>query len=494
MIVIGMGKAKHDCNISASIDGKFYYSKYERNTGIKHGCAPAEWYSNKLKSWGITIEDADLIVETSSGANQDPWKIDVLNGESFKIIDDKTIIIDHHLAHAWSNTSMSSDKKYVVVDGGGSNHNGIKYRSLTYDGIDMKRTSSYTSGKALYAISKVMGLVTKDPYSYVDAAGKAMGLKSYGEVNPEIYDKLLNMCKYGDDLSIHRVVETVLKINLDKSSENKKWLDFVATVDAVAYTVIRQYFVRLPKDEPIIYSGGCALNVTWNRKLLDEGYDLNIEPPVYDGGLSIGCLRYGHNYLNIEQPVISNFPYVQDDVCPKDTPTESTIDKVSELLASGKIVAWYQGYGELGPRALGNRSILMDPSIKNGKEIINSKVKHREWWRPFGASVKQERSLEYFDIEHSPYMLFNSYVKNSTLYSVTHVDNTCRHQTVTQEQNSVFYELLNRFETKTGLPVLLNTSLNLGGKPIASRPEEAIELLHTTELDAVCIGNELFVK
>jgi hypothetical protein len=157
----------------------------------------------------------------------------------------------------------------------------------------------------------------------------------------------------------------------------------------------------MPKDEQIIYSGGCALNVTWNRKLLDEGYNLSIEPPVYDGGISIGCLRFGHEYLNIPQPIINNFPYVQDDFCPSTNPSQQTIDKVSDLLAQGKIVGWYQGNGELGPRALGNRSILMDPTIKNGKEIINSKVKHREWWRPFGASVKEDKSLDYFDIEIS---------------------------------------------------------------------------------------------
>ena len=163
-------------------------------------------------------------------------------------------------------------------------------------------------------------------------------------------------------------------------------------------------------------------------------------------------------------------------------------------MAQGKIVAWYQGHGELGPRALGNRSILMNPTIKDGKKILNDKVKKREWFRPFGASVKEEHASEYFDLKHNPYMLFTSKVLSKDLDAVTHVDNTCRHQTVNVKQNEDFYNLLDSYQKITGMPVLLNTSLNLGGKPIASRPEEAIELMHTTELDAVCIGDEVIVK
>jgi carbamoyltransferase len=136
----------------------------------------------------------------------------------------------------------------------------------------------------------------------------------------------------------------------------------------------------------------------------------------------------------------------------------------------------------------------MRPDIPNGKDIINQKVKHREWWRPFGASVKQDKASKYFDLDNSPYMLYTAKVLKDDLPSITHADGTCRHQTVTPEQNSVFYNLLDAFESKTGLPVLLNTSLNLGGKPIAGKIEEAVELFQNSEMDALCVGDELYVK
>tara|TARA_B000000557_G_scaffold224042_1_gene193472 strand:- start:2533 stop:3087 length:555 start_codon:yes stop_codon:yes gene_type:complete len=183
---------------------------------------------------------------------------------------------------------------------------------------------------------------------------------------------------------------------------------------------------------------------------------------------------------------MGKFPYCQDDYAPEEV-TDKTIEQAAELLAQGKIVGWYQGHGEIGPRALGNRSILMDPTIKNGKDILNSRVKKREWWRPFGASVLKDKAADYFDIEDSPYMLYNAKVKQSGLDPITHVDGTCRHQTVTYESNPTYYKLISAFEKKTGCPILLNTSLNIGGKPIAGTPEDA----DVSGLDALIIGNQI---
>ena len=162
------------------------------------------------------------------------------------------------------------------------------------------------------------------------------------------------------------------------------------------------------------------------------------------------------------------------------------------MLSQNKIVGWYQGHGEYGPRALGNRSILMNPCMENGKDFINQKVKNREWWRPFGASIKEERSSDYFDIKYSPYMLFSSKVLKKVIPAVTHVDNTCRHQTVNINQNYYFYKLLDAFENKTKIPILLNTSLNEGGKPICSTIEQAKKVLKKTKLDYLCVGDNIY--
>lgn len=171
------------------------------------------------------------------------------------------------------------------------------------------------------------------------------------------------------------------------------------------------------------------------------------------------------------------------------------IDRISEELAQGKIVGWFQGKGEIGPRALGNRSILMRPDIPNGKDIINSKVKFREEFRPFGCSVLEDRTSEFFECDFSsPYMLYSIPVKDKKLLdSVTHIDGTSRIQTVNSD-SKVFFKLLKAFEKKTGVPVLLNTSLNVNKKPIASAINDAMGVFETTGLDILCIGNTVYSK
>jgi carbamoyltransferase len=164
------------------------------------------------------------------------------------------------------------------------------------------------------------------------------------------------------------------------------------------------------------------------------------------------------------------------------------------MLAAGKIVGWHQGQGEIGPRALGNRSILMDPRIPSGKDIINNRVKHRETFRPFGASVLESHASTYFDINYrSPYMLHVVNVLDIGIPSVTHIDGTSRVQTVNQLHTS-FYKLLTAFYELTGCAVLLNTSLNNNGKPIASTEEDSIEFFKSSNLDAICIGNRIYKK
>ncbi|NDD59261.1 MAG: hypothetical protein EBZ47_08465, partial [Chlamydiae bacterium] len=160
----------------------------------------------------------------------------------------------------------------------------------------------------------------------------------------------------------------------------------------------------------------------------------------------------------------------------------------------GKIVAWYQGHGEIGPRALGHRSILMDPRIQNGKDIIN-RVKNREFYRPFGTSVLSEYAKEYFDLNfENPYMLYLGTTQKSNLQSITHVDGTCRAQTVNESFDYAFRKLLEFFHELSGCPVLLNTSLNEAGKPIAGWIDNAINLFKSTAIDVLVIGDTIYKK
>ena len=172
------------------------------------------------------------------------------------------------------------------------------------------------------------------------------------------------------------------------------------------------------------------------------------------------------------------------------------LKKVSHLIADGNIVGWYQGRMEWGPRALGNRSILADPRRADMKDILNEKIKHRESFRPFAPSILEEYISEYFDIDiPSPYMLMVAPVKKPKIIpAVTHIDGTGRLQTVSKNANPLYYDLINEFYKITGVPVIINTSMNVMGEPIVNTPEQAYQMIVKTDMDCLVMGNNLVIK
>jgi carbamoyltransferase len=168
------------------------------------------------------------------------------------------------------------------------------------------------------------------------------------------------------------------------------------------------------------------------------------------------------------------------------------IDKTTQALADGKIVGWFQGRMEFGPRALGNRSILADPRRAEMKDILNARIKHREPFRPFAPSILEEATGDYFDQSHpSPFMTLTYNVRPEKLDKIpapTHVDGTGRLQTVRRDQNQRYYDLIKAFEVRTGVPVLLNTSFN-ENEPICCTPEEAVGTFTRTNMDLLVIGD-----
>ena len=461
---IGIGNALHDTSIAALIDGEFKYRKSERAFGIKHHQADDNWFKSVLGEWGVD-EKNSKIVYTDAGRKRFGRRVrKPYNGEDY-IEEGDRICIDHHTAHVFSAQSYAT--QHAAFDGRGSGGYGGRWTGLTIAG-DQKKYKDLSIGKYLSYVGYAMGFKGME----VDFPGKVMGLQAYGTPDMELarqinQDNILDLC--GEWM--HKGVD----------SKDPKFQDFVATVHKACELIQLEYFKVFDPTKKISCSGGVMLNTVINTELR-KTYDLDILPHVYDGGLSVGALRYavGHNFD------MGKFPYCQDDYAPEEV-TDKTIEETAELLAQGKIIGWYQGHGEIGPRALGNRSILMNPMIKDGKEILNSRVKKREWWRPFGASVLKDKAAEYFDIEDSPYMLYNAKVKQSGLDPITHVDGTCRHQTVTYESNPTYYKLISAFEKKTGCPILLNTSLNIGGKPIAGTPEDD----DVSGLDALIIGDQI---
>jgi carbamoyltransferase len=168
--------------------------------------------------------------------------------------------------------------------------------------------------------------------------------------------------------------------------------------------------------------------------------------------------------------------------------------KTAEFIAQGKVVGWFQGRMEWGPRALGNRSILVDPRRKEMKDVLNARIKRREWFRPFAPSIIEEKVDEYFEKDYpDPFMLKVYPIKEdkrNIIPAVTHVDGTGRLQTVSKKENPLYWQLIKEFEKLTGVPVLLNTSFN-ENEPIVCKPQEALDCFLRTKMDVLVLGNHV---
>ena len=241
-------------------------------------------------------------------------------------------------------------------------------------------------------------------------------------------------------------------------------------------------------SDNLCIGGGSFLNCTSNGNLRKNGpfKNIYIHPASGDDGTSIGAALYiQHFWFEVPRVKWTNKDRMYGGrEYKRYSDGKLNYNKVVEyLLEENHVVAWFQGKSEIGPRALCNRSFLADPRNLEIRDYINSKLKKREWFRPFAPVVLAEKASEWFDFKgESPFMLFASQVKQPDLIpGVTHVDGSARVQTVTKEDNPKMHKLLKIWEQKTGIPILLNTSLNLGGEPLVETPEDALNLLENVK-------------
>lgn len=281
----------------------------------------------------------------------------------------------------------------------------------------------------------------------------------------------------------------------------------------VFFHLLNQLHARMPCED-LTMAGGCALNSVANGKLFSQTPFRRtwIQPAAGDEGLAIGAALHAyHAILNQPRRFVMKNPYLgpefshariesalkQANLIYRKLAREPLLDAVAQQIAAGNVVGWFQGRMEWGPRALGNRSILAHPGLPGMKDILNARIKQREWFRPFAPSILEERQCEYFEHDHpSPFMLHVHKIraeKRAQLSAVNHVDDTGRLQSVSREENPLYYELIRAFERKTGTPVVLNTSFN-ENEPIVCRPEEAIDCFKRTRMDVLAIGPYLSMK
>lgn len=278
---------------------------------------------------------------------------------------------------------------------------------------------------------------------------------------------------------------------------------------------LARYAKELTGEDNLCLSGGVALNSVANGRILQEKIfdNIYIYPAAGDDGACAGAALYSYYQQNDERvfdkenqtPYLgyaSNEAEILEAIKKNKLQykkSKNIAKDVAKLIAENKFVGWYQGRAEFGPRALGNRSIVADPRKAENKDLVNARIKFREAFRPFAPSALEEYAQDYFETDgvDSPYMILAFDVKKDkrkAIPAVTHVDGTARIQTVTKEQNERYWNLINEFYKLTGVPVVLNTSFNRMGEPIVNTPEEAINCLLGSGLDAVALGDYLIVK
>ena len=353
-------------------------------------------------------------------------------------------------------------------------------------------------------------------------AGKTMGLFPYGNPNsniPKLFNSMSKISHSNRNVIIPTYPNGAL-INADMYDElsdsesdditklqNRRDLAYACqteTQEQVAELI--KTAVKITGKKNVVVSGGYGLNCVANyfylNYLKDEDIKIYVEPVSNDAGTAMGaafwfyhqitgdsnvrdrqdCLYLGPNHRHTTEDIITLSKKYSADVIDADN------DKIVDLLTNKNIVALFQGRSENGPRALGNRSILFDPTFKDGKDFVNE-VKRREYFRPFAGSILEEDVHEWFNLrgmESSPTMMYAVNCQQGVeekIPSIIHIDGTCRIQTVNREQNQNYYELIKAFKDKTGVPIVFNTSFNLGGEPLVETLDDALRTLSESDIE-----------
>lgn len=354
-----------------------------------------------------------------------------------------------------------------------------------------------------------------------------MGLAPCGDPS-RFYDVVASMVGVEDDLSVKLDLKWFDFPSLGRCLFNEEFVEKFGPprmpgqdirqhhtdVAAAFQSVLEDTILKIARElrrrtdeKHLVYAGGVALNSVVNGRIIREGIfeDIFLMPGAGDNGTSIGAAAYVHSkILKSEKKIIHNTPYlgriyseeeIEATLRSAKVPYQKSDDVYGEIasaLHDGMIVGWFQGRMEFGPRALGARSILADPTKADMKQKINAEVKHREPFRPFAPSVIQERAQEYFDIDVDvPYMLKVAPVRGEMrahIPAIVHVDGSARLQTVDSEVAPEYHRLISVFGEISGHPVLLNTSFNVMGEPIVELPTDALRCFFSTGIDVLAMG------
>jgi carbamoyltransferase len=534
----------HDSAAILLADGRVVAAaEEERFNRVKHtGAFPASAIAHCLSTAGATIQDvAAIAVGWSERAvrwmalesfNRGSRFVDPTSWfsaafrRSFDVdVSDQVRLYDHHACHAasafWS--SGFAESLVVTLDAAGDSLSGSvsvgKRGQLTrIRGFRLNQSLGFYYDE----ICRLLGYHEFDEY-------KVMGLAPYGDPDrfADLFARSYTLLADGDyQLRLHDCIPVDLLKSARRRGEpfRQQDKDLAAgvqqTLERIALHVLT-HFRKATGQKKLCLAGGVAHNCSMNGRVLYSGLfdEIYVQPAAHDAGISVGAAILAARALGMKR---KRYPldtlFLGTDVGTDDEiesaltgwadrglitceRLEDACKTAADLIAAGRVVAWVQGRSEFGPRALGNRSILADPRPAENKARINAMVKKREGYRPFAPSVQVERAAEYFDIPPGqpelPHMIFVLRVRpkwRRRLAAVTHVDGTARVQTVARKHNERYWRLLGEVGALTGIPMVLNTSLNNHAEPIVDSVRDAVTCFLTTGLDDLVVGNWLVRK
>jgi carbamoyltransferase len=449
--------------------------------------------------------------------------------------------VEHHRAHLASAffASPFEEAAVISIDGFGD-FSSVMWGVGKSNQIEVRSSVSFPHSLGIFytAFTQFLGFP-----KYGDEY-KMMGLSAYGEprfakevrrvvrtegdqcrLNLDYFthhSKGVEMTWYGGEPTLgaifsHRMAEEFGEPRVARSEIQQRDKDLAASVQLVLeenYFSLMNFVRRQTGKTAVCLAGGVALNCVANGMIFErtDFRNVYIQPAAHDAGTSIGAALFvQHQELKLPRSFEMRHVYYGPEYSDSEIlhnleatgckyhklAEEDLISRTAEAIAQGKIVGWFQGRMEFGPRALGNRSILADPRRKDMKEILNSRIKYREPFRPFCPSILAERVSEYFETDYpSPFMVMAYKIKpgkRERIPAVTHGDGTGRLQTVERDVNERYWKLIHKFDETTGVPVLLNTSFN-ENEPIVQTPAQAIDCFLRTQMDVLSIGGFLLRK
>ncbi len=435
---------------------------------------------------------------------------------------EKFHFVHHHLAHAANSYYLSGFNQSLVltIDGEGDDISSMVI-DVKEKNFNILNTKSVADSLGHFYLKVIAFLGYKDFDEY-----KVMGLAPYGDasVYREQFNKFYDLLPDGD-YCIHSnhilQLYEILQPRRQNEAFSQVHKDIAAALQESLESIVFHilcYYQKLTGHTRLVISGGVAQNSSMNGKILNSGLFEEVFVPSFagDSGCAYGAAAYISHQMQPNLPfkkvshaywgTLINDGDVVDSLLAWDSFTiiekmSKRSEQVSDLIINGAVIGWVQGRSEFGPRALGNRSIIADPRIASHKERINEMIKMRESYRPFAPSILEEKVCEFFEVPNKqsdfPFMSFVLNVKpkwQERLPAITHIDGTARLQTVSKIDNPRYWELIDTFGYKTGIPILLNTSFNNNAEPIVDSIDDAVVCYLTTGLNYLVVGDYLVRK